>query len=106
MKCDSSFVDDRAAARTHVGRNGPWGPLSPARERPHAGPHRRCVRQRASSRAVMIDGVGRELEIRTARLLLRSFRVTDVDDALAYRDDLEFARFLPHIPVPFTRADA
>jgi ribosomal-protein-alanine N-acetyltransferase len=44
--------------------------------------------------------------IETARLLLRRFRVDDVDDALAYRDDPEFARFLPHIPQPFTRADA
>jgi [ribosomal protein S5]-alanine N-acetyltransferase len=51
-------------------------------------------------------GVGRELEIRTARLVLRSFRTTDVDDALGYRDDPEFARFLPHVPQPFTRADA
>jgi [ribosomal protein S5]-alanine N-acetyltransferase len=50
--------------------------------------------------------VGRELEIRTARLLLRSFRKTDVDDALRYRNDPEFARFLRHVPQPFTRADA
>jgi [ribosomal protein S5]-alanine N-acetyltransferase len=44
--------------------------------------------------------------LRTARLFLRRFRASDVDDALAYRDDPEFARFLPHIPRPFTRADA
>jgi [ribosomal protein S5]-alanine N-acetyltransferase len=50
--------------------------------------------------------MGRELELRTERLVLRSFRAGDVDDALAYRDDPEFARFLPHIPQPFTRADA
>jgi ribosomal-protein-alanine N-acetyltransferase len=50
--------------------------------------------------------VGREIEIRTARLVLRSFRVTDVADAHAYRDDPEFARFLPHVPRPFTRTDA
>lgn len=54
----------------------------------------------------MVDAVGREIEIRTARLVLRSFRMTDVEDARAYRDDPEFARFLPHIPQPFTRADA
>ena len=42
----------------------------------------------------------------TARLVLRPFRADDVDDALAYRNDPEFARFLPHIPQPFTRADA
>jgi ribosomal-protein-alanine N-acetyltransferase len=45
-------------------------------------------------------------EIRTARLLLRPFAPGDVDDALAYRDDEEFARFLPHIAQPFTRRDA
>ncbi len=48
----------------------------------------------------------RGVELRTARLLLRPFRETDVDDALAYRNDAEFARFLPHIPQPFTRRDA
>nr|MDQ3368401.1 GNAT family N-acetyltransferase [Myxococcota bacterium] len=53
-----------------------------------------------------IAAVGRETEIRTARLVLRSFRATDVEDALAYRDDPDFARFLRHIPRPFTRADA
>jgi ribosomal-protein-alanine N-acetyltransferase len=46
------------------------------------------------------------VELRTANLLLRRFQETDVDDALAYRDDPEFARFLPHVPQPFTRADA
>ena len=39
-------------------------------------------------------------------MLLRRFRESDIDDALAYRDDPEFARYLPHIPQPFTRADA
>lgn len=47
-----------------------------------------------------------DVELLTARLLLRAFRATDVDDALAYRDDPEFARFLPHIPQPFTREHA
>lgn len=46
------------------------------------------------------------VELRTARLLLRSFRTSDVDDARAYRDDPEFARFLPHIPQPFTHQHA
>jgi len=46
------------------------------------------------------------IELPTARLLLRPFRTSDVDDALAYRNDAEFARFLPHIPQPFTRGDA
>jgi ribosomal-protein-alanine N-acetyltransferase len=44
--------------------------------------------------------------LHTARLLLRPFQDSDVDDALSYRDDREFARFLPHIPQPFTRRDA
>jgi [ribosomal protein S5]-alanine N-acetyltransferase len=46
------------------------------------------------------------IELRTQRLLLRPFRAGDVDDALAYRDDPEFAKFLPHIPQPFTRQHA
>src|SRR3954463_9253349 len=44
--------------------------------------------------------------LRTERLLLRPFKEDDVDAALTYRDGAEFARFLPHIPQPFTRADA
>ncbi|MFT3698359.1 MAG: GNAT family N-acetyltransferase [Kofleriaceae bacterium] len=50
--------------------------------------------------------MGRELELRTERVLLRAFHATDIDDAQAYRDDREFARFLRHIPQPFTRAHA
>lgn len=46
------------------------------------------------------------MQILTARLLLRPFLARDVDDALAYRNDPELARYLPHIPQPFTRADA
>lgn len=44
--------------------------------------------------------------LRTARLLLRRFEPGDVDDALAYRNDAEFARYLPHVPRPFTREHA
>ncbi len=44
--------------------------------------------------------------LRTERLTLRPFQDSDVEDALSYRDDPEFARFLPHIPQPFTRRDA
>lgn len=44
--------------------------------------------------------------LRTDRLLLRPFESDDVEEALNYRNDVEFARFLPHIPQPFTRADA
>jgi ribosomal-protein-alanine N-acetyltransferase len=45
-------------------------------------------------------------ELCTARLLLRPFQCGDVQNALAYRNDAEFARFLPHIPQPFTKQDA
>ena len=45
-------------------------------------------------------------QLTTERLLLRPFHADYVEDALAYRNDAEFARFLPHIPQPFTRADA
>jgi ribosomal-protein-alanine N-acetyltransferase len=44
--------------------------------------------------------------LRTERLVLRPFQSGDVEGALSYRDDLEFARFLPHIPQPFSRPDA
>jgi ribosomal-protein-alanine N-acetyltransferase len=44
--------------------------------------------------------------LRTKRLLLRRFEWGDVADALAYRNDTEFARYLPHIPQPFTREHA
>jgi len=44
--------------------------------------------------------------LHTDRLLLRPFQDSDVEEALSYRDDREFARFLPHIPQPFTRRDA
>lgn len=47
-----------------------------------------------------------QFELYTERLLLRPFRMEDVDDALAYRNDEEFARFLSHIPRPFTRRDS
>jgi ribosomal-protein-alanine N-acetyltransferase len=45
-------------------------------------------------------------QITTERLILRPFQTEDVEDALAYRDDVEFARFLVHVPQPFTRGDA
>lgn len=48
----------------------------------------------------------RTTRIETERLLLREFQSGDVADALAYRNDPEFARFLSHIPQPFTRQDA
>jgi RimJ/RimL family protein N-acetyltransferase len=50
--------------------------------------------------------VARPTQVLTERLVLRPFRAEDVEDALAYRDDVEFARFLPHVPQPFTRDHA
>ena len=47
-----------------------------------------------------------DTRLHTNRLLLRPFELGDVDDALVYRNDQEFARFLPHIAQPFTQADA
>jgi ribosomal-protein-alanine N-acetyltransferase len=47
-----------------------------------------------------------KVELRTDRLLLRPFQSDDVADALAYGDDEEFGRFLPHVPQPFTKLDA
>ena len=45
------------------------------------------------------------VELRTARLLLRSFELTDVDDVWAYASDPEVARYRP-LPDPYTRNDA
>ena len=45
-------------------------------------------------------------ELRTNRLNLRPFRADDVADSFAYRNDPEFARFLSHVPVPFTEKDS
>ena len=47
------------------------------------------------------------VELRTERLLLRPFRLDDVDDVFAYAKDLEWAQYLGgHIPQPYTRRDA
>src|SRR5262245_47742272 len=61
-----------------------------------------------SARYLMIDHsmLMSSTALRTARLLLRRFQPGDVDDSLASRDDPEFARYLPHVPQPFTRRDA
>ena len=45
-------------------------------------------------------------ELRTERLLLRSFEASDVDDVLAYATDQEFRRFLAHLPEGYGRGDA
>lgn len=44
--------------------------------------------------------------IDTPRLQLRSWRLGDVDDVLAYAQDPEWSRFLRTLPSPYLRADA
>jgi RimJ/RimL family protein N-acetyltransferase len=45
-------------------------------------------------------------ELRTQRLLLRPWRLDDVDDAFAYASDPEWGRYLWNTPQPYTRRDA
>ena len=46
-------------------------------------------------------------ELRTERLLLRPFRLDDIDDVLGYASDEEWSRYLyPGVPYPYTRRDA
>ena len=45
-------------------------------------------------------------ELKTGRLLLRPFKLEDVDDAFGVASDPEWARFLPLVPQPYTRRDA
>ena len=49
--------------------------------------------------------MSKQTELRTERLLLRPFKLEDVDDVLAYASDPEWARFLP-LSQPYTRRDA
>ena len=45
-------------------------------------------------------------ELKTERLLLRPFRLEDVDDVFAYAKDPEWAWYFPRVPKPFTRQAA
>lgn len=45
-------------------------------------------------------------EIETDRLVLRPWRLDDVDAVLAYAQDPEWSRFLRALPRPYTRDDA
>jgi len=45
-------------------------------------------------------------ELRTSRLLLRPWRIEDVEDAFAYGSDPEWGRYLWFTPVPYTNEDA
>ena len=44
--------------------------------------------------------------IETARLRLRPWALSDVDDVLAYATDPEWSRFLRALPTPYSRGDA
>ena len=46
------------------------------------------------------------VELKTERLLLRPFKLSDVEDVFEYADDAEFAKYFPTIPVPYVRRDA
>ena len=46
------------------------------------------------------------VELRTVRLLLRPFRLEDADGVFDYSADWEWARYLPHVPQPYTRKAA
>ena len=45
-------------------------------------------------------------ELKTERLLLRPFRLEDVDDVFEYARDPEWARYLSRVPQPYTRRAA
>lgn len=44
--------------------------------------------------------------IDTARLRLRPWELTDVEDVLSYAQDPEWSRYLRALPTPYTRSDA
>lgn len=46
------------------------------------------------------------VELQTQRLLLRPWRLSDVDDAFTYASDPDWARYLWDVPHPYTREDA
>ena len=47
------------------------------------------------------------VELKTERLLLRPFRLEDVEDVRKYARDPDWARSLPStVPQPYTRKDA
>ena len=45
-------------------------------------------------------------ELTTERLLLRPFRLSDVDDVYAYASDEAWGQYLFAVPAPYTRQDA
>ena len=61
--------------------------------------------ERAAGREPLSDDQNTPVTLRTTRLLLRPFEITDVDDVCAYASDPDVARFRP-LPNPYTRNDA
>ena len=53
-----------------------------------------------------MTGPHQRVELKTKRLLLRPFRLEDVDDVYAYARDPEWARYLPGLRQPYRRSDA
>ena len=47
-----------------------------------------------------------KVELITERLLLRPFKLEDVNDVFEYASDAKWARYLPRVPQPFTRRAA
>ena len=50
--------------------------------------------------------VDKTVELKTERLLLRPFRLEDVDGVFEYAADEEWARYMPTVPQQYTRRDA
>jgi [ribosomal protein S5]-alanine N-acetyltransferase len=72
---------------------------------PNSGAFQRTAAAKVIVASTLTDMLGPTV-LRTKRLVLRPFQNSDIEDALLYRNDMEFAWFLPHIPQPFLRADA
>ncbi len=47
-----------------------------------------------------------EVELTTSRLLLRPWRLSDIEDAFSYASDPEWGRYLWNTPYPYTREHA
>ena len=56
--------------------------------------------------AVAPKAIVEPVELNTKRLLLRRFKIEDVDDVFDYASDRHWARYLDRVPQPFTRKAA
>ena len=54
----------------------------------------------------MTEAKNESAKLKTERLLLRPFKLRDVNDVFEYASDSEWARYLPRVPQPFTREAA